>query len=80
MKRVRQYASDFNAAMAQQRADGLHVFNAESIRKLDELANVIMTTSGSGRICIVFEGGPGKGHWRFDEIVFRLDSEDSHNS
>ena len=58
---------------------GLRVFDAQSIERLDALAAQIMNTSGSGRICIVFEGGPGHSHWRFDEVTFKLDSEAFRN-
>ena len=75
LDRIKQSARELDRSLNQPPATGLHVFNAESIQKLDTLARELMTTSGSGCITIKVTGGPGKGEWRFDEITLRLDSE-----
>ena len=77
---IKQSARELNRSFNQPPATGLHVFNAESIQKLDTLARELMTTSGSGRITIEVIGGPGKSQWRFDEITLRLDSEFSRRA
>jgi hypothetical protein len=73
--RIQESAYALDQSLNEPAATGLCVFNAKSIQKLDAIACELLHTSGSGRITIEITGGPGNGHWRFDEIAIRLDSE-----